>query len=246
MASGKCPFSAVGKVLIGTQSPGLETSDPVEAMNAGNHTQAIMLLNSRRAEGTASQTDLELLALAHFESGDPHGAAKLFRELGERFPDAGRAGWWKERATATEQAARNGESVERPSPITDTYRSGDAERVLREFWEGPYADIMDAKEEPLKVYIPKPSIRRKVVNVVMGAAYDMVQTLARGISKLADASFARFDAYRQAMRHGIWTYLPSTIGLLRLASDRDDLLAGRNIPDSMKVQPGVKIGRAHV
>ena len=87
MASGKCPFSAVGKVLIGTQSPGLETSDPVEAMNAGNHTQAIMLLNSRRAEGTASQTDLELLALAHFESGDPHGAAKLFRELGERFPE---------------------------------------------------------------------------------------------------------------------------------------------------------------
>lgn len=239
MAGGKCPFRGVGKVRLGTQSPGLETSDPLEAMNAGNHYQAIVLLNARRAEGSASQTDLELLALAEFESGDPHEAAKLFRELGERFPDAGRAAWWKDRAMATEQASKNGESVERPSPITDTYRSGDAKRVLREFWEGPYADIMDAKEDPIKVYVPKPSIWRKVANAAMGAAYDLVQTVARGISKVADALLSRVDSYRQAMRHGIWTYLPSTLGLLRLASDRDDLLAGRNIPASMKAQPGV-------
>ena len=239
MASGKCPFSGAEKIQLAMQSPGLETSDPLEAMNAGNHSQAIVLLAAKRAEGTASQTDLELLALAQFESGDPHGAAKLFRELGERFPDAGRAGWWMDRAIATEQAAKNGESVERPSPITDTYRSGDAKRVLREFWEGPYAEIMDVKEEPLHVYIPKPSIWRRANNLILGASYDLVQALARGVSKVADVSFVRFDAYRQAMRHGIWTYLPSTVGLLRLASDRDDLLAGRNIPNSMKIQPGV-------
>ena len=160
MAAGKCPFGGGGKVQLGTQSPGLGTSDPLEAMNAGNHSQAIVLLNAKRAEGTASQTDLELLALAQFESGDPHAAAKLFRELGERFPDAGRAGWWKDRAIATEQASKNGESVERASPITDTYRSGDAERVLREFRDGPYANIMDAEDKPLGVYVPKPSIWR--------------------------------------------------------------------------------------
>jgi hypothetical protein len=239
MVSGKCPFSGAGKIQLAMQSPGLETSDPLEAMNAGNHSQAIVLLAAKRAEGTASQTDLELLALAQFESGDPHGAAKLFRELGERFPDAGRAGWWMDRAIATEQAAKNGESVERPSPITDTYRSGDAKRVLREFWEGPYSEIMDVKEEPLHVYIPKPSIWRRANNLILGASYDLVQALARGVSIVADVSFVRFDSYRQAMRHGIWTYLPSTVGLLRLASDRDDLLAGRNIPDSMKIQPGV-------
>ena len=239
MKSGKCPFSGAGKIQLAMQSPGLETSDPLEAMNAGNHSQAIVLLDAKRAEGTASQTDLELLALAQFESGNPYEAAKLFRELGERFPDAGRAGWWMDRAIATEQAARNGESVERPSSITDTYRSGDAKRVLREFWEGPYAEIMDVKEEPLHVYIPKPSIWRRANNLILGASYDLVQALARGVSKVADVSFVRFDGYRQAMRHGIWTYLPSTVGLLRLASDRDDLLAGRNIPDSMKTQPGV-------
>ena len=239
MASGKCPFSGVGNVQLGTQTPDLQTSDPLEAMNAGNHSQAIALLNAKRADGTATQTDLELLALAQFESGDPHGAATLFRELGERFPAAGRANWWKDRARLTEQAAQNGESVERESPITDAYRSGDAERVLREFREGPYSDIMDLKEESIDVYIPQPSIWRKSANFVMGAAYDLVQTMARGVSKGADATFSRFDPYRQAMRHGIWTYLPSTIGLLRLASDRDELLAGRNIPDSMKAQPGV-------
>lgn len=239
MAGGKCPFRGVGKVLLGMQSPGLETSDPLEAINAGNHCQAIELLNAKRAEGTACQIDLELLALAHFESGDPQEAAKLFRELGERFPGADRADWWKDRALATEQASKNGESVERPSPITDTYRSGDAARVLREFWEGPYADIMDVEEKPLDVYIPKPSFWRRVTNSILGAAYDLLQTVARGISKLADALLSRVDSYRQAMRHGIWTYLPSTLGLLRLASDRDDLLAGRNIPDSMKPQPGV-------
>jgi hypothetical protein len=47
MASGKCPFSGVGKVLIGMQSPGLETNYPLEAINAGNHSQAIVLLNAK-------------------------------------------------------------------------------------------------------------------------------------------------------------------------------------------------------
>lgn len=239
MAAGKCPFGGGGNAYLGMQTPGLETSDPLKAMNAGNHSQAIVLLNAKRADDTASQTDLELLALAQFESGDPHGAAKLFGELGDRFPDAGRASWWKDRAMATGQAAKNGESVARQSPITDAYRSGDAVRVLREFREGPYSDIMDLEEKPIHVYIPKPSIWRQGTNMVMGAAYDLVQNLARGISKGADGAFSRFDTYRQAMRHGIWTYLPSTIGLLRLASDRDELLAGRNIPDSMKAQPGV-------
>lgn len=239
MTGGKCPFGGGRNVQLGTQSPDLETRDPLEAMNAGNHAQAIVLLNARRADNSATQTDLELLALAHFETGDPLGAANLFRELGERFPEAGRASWWKDRAMATELAARNGEAVERPSPITEAYRSGDAERVLREFREGPYADIMDFEEKPLDVYIPKASIWRQGSNLAIGAAYDLVQALARGISKGADAMLSQFDAYRQAMRHGIWTYLPSTIGLLRLASDRDDLLAGRSIPDSMKAQPGV-------
>lgn len=239
MASGKCPFSGAGKVQLATQKPELETNDPLEAMNAGNHAQAIGLLTAKRVEGTASQTDLELLALAQFESGDSQEAAKLFRELGEQYPDARRAGWWKDRAIITEQASHNGESVERPSPITDTYRAGNAERVLREFWEGPYAEIMDGKEKPLNVYIPKPLLWRKGINLILGAAYDLVQALARGIFNVADISFARFGAYRQAMRHGIWTYLPSTVGLLRLASDRDNLLLGRNIPDSMKIQPGV-------
>jgi hypothetical protein len=239
MTGGQCPFSGGGKVEPGMQSPNLETNDPLEAMNAGNHSQAIALLNAKIADHTASQTDLELLALAHFEIGDPKEASRLFQELGERFPEAGRASWWKERAMATGQAAENGESEERQSPVTDAYRSGDAQRVLREFREGPYADIMDFEEEPMNVYIPKPSIRRKTRNLFLGTAYDLVQIVARGVSKGADVAFSRFDTYRQAMRHGIWTYLPSTIGLLRLASDRDDLLAGRNIPDSMKAQPGV-------
>lgn len=239
MVGGKCPFSPGGTIQLGTQSPDLETNDPLVAINAGNHAQAIVLLNTKRADGTASQTDLELLALAQFEDGDPHEASILFRELGERFPDAGRASWWKDRAIATGRAAKNGESVKRPSPITDAYRSGDAQRVLREFREGPYADIMDTEEKPLSVYIPKPSIWRNCTNFVMGAAFDLVQGLASGISRGVDSIFSRFNPYRQAMRHGIWTYLPSTIGLLRLASDRDELLAGRNIPDSMKAQPGV-------
>ena len=237
----KCPFGFGKKVQLDTQSPGLETSDPLEAMNAGNHAQAIELLNAKRADGSASQTDLELLALAKFESGDPKGAATIFRELGERFPEASRASWWQDRAKATGQAAKNGESVERKSPITDTYRSGDAKRVLREFREGPYADIMDldVDEKPLDVYIPTPSLLRQGINLLLGVAFDLVQGLTSVIFKGADAVFSRFDKYRQAMRHGIWTYLPSSIGLLRLGSDRDELLAGRNIPDSMKVQPGV-------
>lgn len=239
MAGGKCPFGWGGNVQLDTQSPGLQTSDPLLAMNAGNHSQAIVLLNAKRAEGTATQTDLELLALAYFESGDPKESTKLFRELGDRFPGAQRASWWKDRERATAQAARNGESVERPSPLTDAYRSGDAERVLREFREGPFADIMDLNEKLTNFYVPKPSIWRQGANWAMGAAYDLVQALVRGISKGADAAFSGFDPYRQAMRHGIWTYLPSTLGLLRLASDRDDLLAGRNIPDSMRAQPGV-------
>lgn len=239
MAGGKCPFAAGGAVQLGTQSPGLETSDPLEAMNAGNHAQAIELLKAKRAAGTASQIDLELLALAYFEIGYPNESSSLFRDLGDRFPDADRAGWWKDRAMVTGQAARNGESVERPSPITDAYRSGDAARVLREFRDGPYADILDVDDQPIAAYIPKPSIWRKATNLAMGTAYDLVGALASGISRSADSIFSRFDPYRRAMRHGIWTYLPPTLGLLRLASDRDELLAGRNIPDSMKAQPGV-------
>ena len=154
MSGGKCPFGQGGAVQLGMQAPGLKTSDPLEAINAGNHAQAIVLLNAKRADGTASQIDLELLALAHFENGDPYQASTLFLELGERFPDATRASWWQDRARATGQAARNGESVKRPSPITDTYRSGDAQRVLREFRDGPFADIMDVEEKPFNVYIP--------------------------------------------------------------------------------------------
>ncbi|ABW32086.1 peroxidase family protein [Acaryochloris marina] len=235
-AGSKCPFGFGKNVQLNTQSPGLETGDPLEAMNAGNHAQAITLLNIKVADGSASQTDIERLALAKFESGDPKGAAKIFRELGERFPESNHASWWQDRARVTGQAAMNGESVERKSPITDTYRSGDANRVLREFWEGPNKDIMDFNEEPLKVYVPKPSLWRKGINLLLGGAFDLVQGLTSCIFKVVDTVFSRFGKYRQAMRHGIWTYLPSTIGLLRLASDRNELLAGRNIPESMKTQ----------
>ena len=55
MSGGKCPFGKGVAVQLGMQAPGLKTSDPLEAINAGNHAQAIVLLNAKRADGTASQ-----------------------------------------------------------------------------------------------------------------------------------------------------------------------------------------------
>ena len=61
---GGCPMGADRNVRLDTQCPGLSTDDPVEAMNAGNHAQAIELLQPKVEAGTASQEDLERLGLA--------------------------------------------------------------------------------------------------------------------------------------------------------------------------------------
>lgn len=238
-SGGKCPFGFDQQVRLDTQSPGLTTSDPLEAMNAGNFAQVIALLEPKVKTGAAVQKDLELLALAKFESADPKGASQLFNELIQKYPNSPRAGWWKDRANATARAAVNGESVERPSPISDAHRAGDAERVLREFLDGPNADILDVQDKPLDVYVPEPSFWQRTKNAVMGAAFDGVYWLAKQAFTAADAALQNHDGYRQAMRHGIWTSLPTPIALLRLAKDRDDLLEGRNIPETMKAQPGV-------
>ena len=236
---GRCPIDLDQKVQLDTQCPGLKTDDPLEAMNAGNHAQAITLLEQKVEAGTATQEDLERLALARFETGDPTGASKLFSELADTYPQASRLEWWKERAAATARAAKNGESVRRKSPITDAHRSGDAKRVLREFLEGPNADILDVDDKPLDVYVPAPSFVTRAKNAALGAGFDAVYWISKNLFTAADAVLGGRDNYRQAMRHGLWTRLPTTIGLLRLGKDRDDLLEGRSIPDSMKAQPGV-------
>ena len=238
-SGGKCPLGFDKGVKLGTQNPDLKTDDPLKMINMGNHAQAVVLLSGKVEAGTAQQRDLELLALAKFEIGDPKGASEIFNGLVQKFPSATRVDWWKERAVATERAARNGESVPRKSPISDALRSGDAKRVLAEFLEGPNADIMDIEDKPFDVYVPIPSTWTKLKNTIMGVGFDMVSWLAKGIFTAADFMFKHNDRYRQAMRHGIWTSLPTIAALFRLAKDRDDLIAGRNVPDSMKRQSGV-------
>lgn len=235
---GGCPMGAEQNVRLDTQCPGLSTDDPVEAMNAGNHAQAIELLELKVAAGTATQADLERLALSKFEVGDPKGAAKLFGELSKAYPQGSRAAWWKERAAATARAAMNGESELRESAISDAHRAGDVERAIREFEQGPNADIVDLEKKELDVYVPQPSFMTKAKNTVLGVGFDAFYWVSKNLFTAADAVLGGRDSYRQAMRHGLWTKLPTIIGLLRLGKDRDDLLAGRNIPESMKAQSG--------
>lgn len=235
---GKCPFG-FDRIKLNTQKPGLETCDPLEAINAGNHAQAIELLNAKMESGEVGQQDLELLALAKFESADPKGASVIFHDLIAKFPESSRVEWWRERSAATGRAAKNGESVSRPSPISDALRSGDVERVIQEFLEGPNADIMDLKDKPLNVYVPKPSLWQRVKNFILGVGFDAVAWIANCIFKIIDVVLGWSNRYRQTKRHGIWTRLPTRIGLLQLSGERDRLLEGRNIPASMKSHKGV-------
>lgn len=192
-----CPFGARHD-----QQPGIESSDPLLHVNAGNFASAIEIYKVRDQSGTASTEDYALAAHALRNMGEFGQAADWLEKAVKGDPGHRFAASWTAQIAANRVDERNGAGILRPNKLTesylrtypeDTYGKSDANWVLCTDFQRP-GD-----------YIPPQSPLDKLRN-----AKDSLVSLALGpVGKLANSGATPGNAGRWTQRR---------IGILKLAA----------------------------
>lgn len=207
-------------------TPGQRTTDPREAMDAGNSFRAIELLEARLRSGRGGSAqvreDRQLLALARYRSEDWAGAAADFRQLIADHPGHAHQEHWQRFADQAENTLRTGEGAWRDNPLN--------------------ASLTDpGREQPLsaapRFYYPEGRWRDEAAVGALGGVFGFLESNVATLMNGGDYFFGEQEWYQEWQRGGQFDHVSPLYGVRVLSNQRDRLFEMRTVPDDAEPAP---------